>query len=75
MRHIQWTLNENKNIHFVPFPTRIRHLCITQTHINCYYIKKVITNGAGSVVVSTSNWQADCSGLIRADTAGLAYLV
>ena len=37
--------------------------------------KKIITKGAGSVVVSASNRQADWPGLIRADTAGLTYLL
>ena len=36
---------------------------------------KIVTKGKGSVVVSASNKQADWPGLIRADTAGLTYLL
>ena len=38
-------------------------------------LKKFITKGAGSVVDSVSNWQADWPGLIRADATGLTYLL
>ena len=38
MRHLHWSGNEKKNIHFVTFPTRIRHLCRKQTHLNYSYI-------------------------------------
>ena len=37
--------------------------------------KTFITKGAGSVVVSAFNWQADRPGLIRADKAGRTYLL
>ena len=50
MQHVQWTVNKNKNINVVPFPTRIRHLCSKKTTFS--YIWTLITGGAGSVVVS-----------------------
>ena len=76
MRHIQWTLTAHKNINSVPFPTRFsRHLSRMQTKLKCSYIRNFITRGAGSVVVSASNWQADGPGLTRPDAGGLISLV
>ena len=73
MRHV----NENKNMNYVPFATRIRHLRRLQTISFVPTLKTSLREkGACSVVVSASNWQADGLGLIRADVAAdLIYLI
>ena len=73
MRHVQWTVNEYKNMSVVPFPTRYRSLFINRTHLNCSYIWNVIMIAA--VVVSAFDWNAGGPGLIPgcslADTFGI----
>ena len=61
MRHVQWTVNENNNMNYVPFPTRIRHLCRLPALLNCSYTWNFIT-------------RADGPCLIRADAAAGWYI-
>ena len=64
MRHIHCVVHEDNNIIAVQFPTRIRHVCRMRAHLNCSYFSNFNTRGAGSVVVSASDWYAVGPGLI-----------
>ena len=64
MRHVHCVVHEDKNINAVQLPTRIRHVCRMRAHLNCSYFSNFNTRGAGSVVVSASDWHAGGPALI-----------
>ena len=54
----------------------IRPVCRMRTHLSCSYIRNFVTRGAGSVVVSASDRNDICPGLISGcSIGGLLYLV
>ena len=54
----------------------IRHVCRMRSHLSCSYIWNFVTRGAGSEVVSASDRNDICPGLISGcSIAGLLYLV
>ena len=75
MRHVQWTVNERKNMNFIKFSTIIRHLCRMRTYFKCSCIWNLITRHA-----RMGQWLAHPTGMPAAqlkypDAARPIYLV